>query len=391
MNQNTNKLAVIDSETLLDTRLAPLKFCVDTLLPEGLCILGGAPKIGKSWMVLDLCVRIAKGEDIWNLRTRKGAVLYLCLEDSHQRIKNRLNTVTDEGSCDLCDQIREFYCEHPDTVLVAIDTFQLIRDCTAEASYAGDYQDMQMLKHLAEELHITVLLVHHLRKLGDSDPLNKISGTTGLVGAADATWVLEKSKRVSGNATLFCTGRDIENREMEFSFDRDTCTWKIERDSLTVPEMLLPPEMEVLVSFARSLGSFHGGNTEFTDAFNAYAGLSLSVKGLKQMMNTYQFALEENGVFFESRRSNGKRYLSLSADFRKVDGAVSDGNTPCGKRCVPSVPVTEDTDGCYPERTRVSRGEQSARLAAHIGENGQKPEPTFYESDEDKEGVTQYA
>lgn len=414
MNQNTNKLAqtkrspdrlvYIDSETLLDTRLAPTKFCVDTLLPEGICILGGAPKIGKSWMVLDLCVRIAKGEDIWNLRTRKGTVLYLCLEDSHQRIKNRLNTITDEGSCDLyfatesktmadglCDQIREFYREHPDTVLVAIDTFQLIRDCMADASYAGDYQDMQTLKHLAEELHITILLVHHLRKLGDSDPLNKISGTTGLVGAADGTWVLEKSKRVSGNATLFCTGRDIENREMEFSFDRNTCTWKIERDSLTVPEMLLPPEMEVLVSFARSLGSFHGGNTEFTDVFNAYAGLSLSVKGLKQMMNTYQFALEENGVFFESRRSNGKRYLSLSADPQKVDGAVSDGNIPCGKRCVPSVPATEDTDDGCPEKTRGSRGEQSMRLAAHIGKNGQKPEPTFYESDECEEGVTQYA
>lgn len=404
MNQNTNKLSVIDSETLLDTRLAPTKFCIDTLLPEGLCILGGAPKIGKSWMVLDLCVHIAKGEDIWNLHTHKGSVLYLCLEDSHQRIKNRLNTITDEGSCDLyfatesktmadglCDQIREFYREHPDTVLVAIDTFQLIRDCTAEASYAGDYQDMQLLKHLAEELHITVLLVHHLRKLGDSDPLNKISGTTGLVGAADATWVLEKSKRASGNATLFCTGRDIENREMEFSFNRDTCTWKIERDSLTVPEMLLPPEMEALVSFARSIGSFHGGNTEFTDAFNTYTGFSLSVKGLKQMMNTYQFALEENGIFFESRRSNGKRYISLSGDPPKGAGTVSDGNLPCGDGCVPSVPVTENTDGGCPENTRVSCGEQSVRLAAHIGENGQKPEPTFYESDECRKGVTQYA
>ena len=201
----------------------------------------------------------------------------------------------------------------------------------------------------------------------------------------------EKSKRASGNATLFCTGRDIENREMEFSFERGTCTWKIERDSLTVPEMLLPLEMETLVSFARSIGSFHGGNTEFADTFNAYAGLSLSVKGLKQMMNTYQFALEENGVFFESRRSNGKRYLSLSADSQKVEGAVSDGNIPCGKRCVPSVPVAEDADGGCHENTRVSRGEQSARLAAHIGENGQKPEPTLYESDECREGVTQYA
>lgn len=232
MNQPQNKLSVIDSETLLDTRLAPTKFCVDTLLPEGLCILGGAPKIGKSWMVLDLCVRIAKGEDIWNLHTHKGSVLYLCLEDSHQRIKNRLNIITDEGSCDLyfatesktmadglCDQIREFYREHPDTVLVAIDTFQLIRDCMADASYAGDYQDMQVLKHLLEELHITILLVHHLRKLGDSDPLNKISGTTGLVGAADATWVHGYSKRANvPPETLHCSAPGGTSKTARWSF-----------------------------------------------------------------------------------------------------------------------------------------------------------------------------
>ena len=52
------------------------------MLPHGVSILGGAPKIGKSWMVLDWCVRIAKGENVWNLTTEKGTVLYLCLEDS---------------------------------------------------------------------------------------------------------------------------------------------------------------------------------------------------------------------------------------------------------------------------------------------------------------------
>ena len=62
--KDKNKLAVIDGETLMDMRLVPTKFCVDTLLPQGICILGGAPKIGKSWLVLDLCVRIAKGEPI---------------------------------------------------------------------------------------------------------------------------------------------------------------------------------------------------------------------------------------------------------------------------------------------------------------------------------------
>lgn len=139
MKDKTN-LAVIDGETLMDMRLVPTKFCVDTLLPQGICILGGAPKIGKSWLVLDLCVRIAKGEQIWNLQTHRGTVLYLCLEDTLRRVQERLNSITDEVPKEvyfattahtltdgMCDDIRSFIKEHPDTVFVAIDTFQVIR------------------------------------------------------------------------------------------------------------------------------------------------------------------------------------------------------------------------------------------------------------------------
>ena len=72
---NDVKLAVIDGETLVDMKLPPTQFCVQTLLPEGVTILGGAPKIGKSWLVLDLCVRIDKGEALWNLTTKKGTIL----------------------------------------------------------------------------------------------------------------------------------------------------------------------------------------------------------------------------------------------------------------------------------------------------------------------------
>lgn len=76
LNMTTEtKLTVIDGETLMDMKLPPTKFCVETLLPQGICMLGGAPKIGKSWMVLDLCIRIAKGESIWNLPTKQGTTL----------------------------------------------------------------------------------------------------------------------------------------------------------------------------------------------------------------------------------------------------------------------------------------------------------------------------
>ena len=72
----------IDGDTLLDMDLPATKFVIKDLLPQGLAILGGAPKVGKSWLMLDWCVRIAKGETIWNFPTTKGTTLYVSLEDT---------------------------------------------------------------------------------------------------------------------------------------------------------------------------------------------------------------------------------------------------------------------------------------------------------------------
>lgn len=128
----------------MDKRLPETKFCVETLFPQGLCILGGSPKVGKSWLVLDLCIHIAKGEPMWGLPVTQGETLYLCLEDSERRIQERLNTITDDvppglyfatGSTSIesgvCDWIRKFKHEHPAVTFVAIDTFQLIRTPTS--------------------------------------------------------------------------------------------------------------------------------------------------------------------------------------------------------------------------------------------------------------------
>lgn len=151
---HTTKLQVIDGETLMDMELAAPKFCVQGLLPQGLCILGGAPKIGKSWLMLDLCVRIAKGEPMWEMETSKGTTLYLCLEDTYFRIQQRLNCITDEVSDHaffanasfslaegLMTQITDFVREHPDTTLVVIDTFQMVRSNT-DVSYGNDYEEL---------------------------------------------------------------------------------------------------------------------------------------------------------------------------------------------------------------------------------------------------------
>ena len=166
----------VDGDTLLDMDLPATKFVIKDLLPQGLAIIGGSPKVGKSWLMLDWCVRIAKGEKIWNFPVTQGTTLYVSLEDTASRLQERLLSVTDEAPNvffttfsfkigeGLEEQVKNFIAEHPDAVLIVIDTFQMIRNTGSEISYASDYNEVEIIKKLAEELKITILLVHHLRK-----------------------------------------------------------------------------------------------------------------------------------------------------------------------------------------------------------------------------------
>ena len=207
------KLETINAEDLQNRTYEPTPFLVDELIPEGLHILAGAPKIGKSWLELWLCLRVAQGQPLWNFTTVQGEVLYLSLEDSFQRIQTRLFDLTEDAPPTLHfaimadtlrhgleQQIEQFLAEHPTTKLVVIDTLQRVRSAGGDSNlYANDYQDVGLLKQLADQHHIAILLIHHLRKLHDDDPMNMISGSTGLSGAADST---SSCKKVHALPTL---------------------------------------------------------------------------------------------------------------------------------------------------------------------------------------------
>lgn len=353
--RNNKKLTVIDGETLMDMRIKPISFCIDSLLPQGVSLLCGAPKIGKSWLVLKWCVRIAKGEEVWNFKTAKGTTLYLCLEDNLSRIQQRLNEITDEvpnnvffatSSCSMSDglaeQIEMFIAEQNDTVLVVIDTFQMIRSKNKDTTYANDYQEIEELKRLAVKLKISLLLVHHLRKQGDNDPLNKISGTTGISGAVDTTFILDKSKRSQNNATMICTGRDIEYRELELNFSKDNHIWDLVSDSVESPEILLPEEMNSLIEFMKQKIVFKGTNSEFTEEYNSFCRKEISAKALKQMMNKWRYELESNNIYFSSYRSNGKRFVNVHYMPDSDSSALNDGNIISAKTCVSFVTCDPD-------------------------------------------------
>ena len=220
----TKRLQTIDGESVMSLPLTPLNFVVDTLLSQGLHILAGSPKVGKSWLALWLYVMVAKGETVWGMSGTQGTPLYLCLEDSTLRIQNRLFEITEDAPANvpfttqsdilgkgLEEQLRTFLDEHPDTVLVIIDTLQMVRP-VRDATYANDYRDLSALKQIADAHGIAILLIHHLRKESADDVFNRISGTTAISGAVDSSFTLVEEKRGSGRAKLSCVGRDIEYR-----------------------------------------------------------------------------------------------------------------------------------------------------------------------------------
>ena len=231
-----NKLKTVDAETLLSTPMSKTMFIVDGLISQGVNVISGASKIGKSSLMLWLGLQVAQGNSIWGLPTLQCDVLYMSLEDTQRRIKDRLYNLTDSAPDNLYfavtsgligggleEQITDFLTEHPATKLVIIDTLQKVRDSKGSAGKAGmygnDYDDISSIKRIADGFNIAILLVHHLRKLQDSDdPFNDVSGSTGIIGAADTNFILRR-KRSGNAATLLVSGRDVEYQELTLQFN----------------------------------------------------------------------------------------------------------------------------------------------------------------------------
>ena len=250
------KLVSHTAQWLLENQLEQPGWVVEDFVPCGLTLIAGDPKIGKSWFSLDLALHVALGEPFWGFASTAGTVLYLCLEDTFNRVQARLQRLVDEANenlhcvvsaeriaTGLIEQLHEFVDEHENTRMIIIDTFQTVRSPTGQTIYSADYEDMGVLKAFADERKVSVVVVHHTRKMSDGDVFNTISGSNGLMGCADETMVLKKKARGSSMATLSVTGRDI--KDQEFSIRFNDCHWElIERitdedlEATTVPDAI---------------------------------------------------------------------------------------------------------------------------------------------------------
>lgn len=334
-----NKLHTITAEDLQNRTYEPTHFLVDELIPEGLHILAGAPKIGKSWLALWLCLCVSQGQALWNFATTQGEALYLSLEDSFQRIQTRLFDLTEDAPPTLHfaimadtlkhgleQQIEQFLMEHPTTKLVVIDTLQRVRGTGSDSNlYANDYQDIGLLKKLADNQHIAILLIHHLRKLHDDDPMNMISGSTGLSGAADSTFVLQKHSRLANIASLHCTGRDIPDRTLKLEFGEEDHIWKLLEDSKTCSGASKISTLQLVHLFSELLradSTYLGSPSALSAKIDPDGSLGITPKKVTRLVRESVAALREKGILADTYRSNGKRWISLKradrADFPPV-------------------------------------------------------------------------
>ena len=298
---------------------------IDGLLYAGAYILAGAPKIGKSFLVAQIAYHVSIGKKLWDFEVHQGTVLYLALEDDYQRIQSRMfmmygvndtpnlhfATVAGRIGNGLDEQLENFVREHSNTKLIIIDTMQKIREVGGEAySYASDYEIIGRLKQFADKHCICVLTVHHTRKQPAGDSFEMISGTTGLLGCADGSLLMQKKKRTSLEATIDVVWRDQQDQILYLSKDPNTQIWNLDR---TETELHREPPDPTLEAVARLVTSeqpeWTGSPSELAEALNT----GMAANALTKYLNIKCGRLkEEYGISYGNKAKHSGRRVTLT-------------------------------------------------------------------------------
>lgn len=243
----------------------PPRWAVDELIPEGLTIMAGQPKIGKSWLMLGLGLAVASGGRAFgSVKVRQGDCLYLALEDTLRRLQGRLGAILG-GSAPPnrlrletawprshrggIVQIDKWLGAHLDARLVIVDTLTRFRPVTKESGYQQDYAAIEGLQDIAGDRGVAIVVVHHQRKMAAEDWVDTISGTLGLSGAADGMIAIFRD-RETRDAELRLTGRDVEDAKRAVRWDAQTATWTL----IDASQIQLNPERMQIRELVREVG-----------------------------------------------------------------------------------------------------------------------------------------
>lgn len=348
-------IPAIPASMLQQMKLAPTTWLVEGILPQGAAVLSAGSKIGKSWMALDLGVSVASGRQFLGHETRQAGVLYMALEDSFNRLQDRLgkmlegspapeglDLMTDFANMDegFDDLLRDYFRQGKEHVkLVIVDTLQRVRGSGSrgESMYAQDYRELSLLKALADELKICLLFVHHNRKMPDeTDPFNLISGSTGIMGVADTIWVITKESRKSEKATLHVTGRDVLQEGIVLRFDKETYRWQAlgDRETVELQERETAWRRNVLGAAVKRVVSANGGHWAGTASIllsdlkiTEYEGLPDNAKSLSTQLNSMRNDLMDfEGIEYITNvvRGNHTIHKFYSAEYKRFEAESQD-------------------------------------------------------------------
>ena len=324
-------LATMTMSQLYDTVYESRLPIIDGLLYPGTYLFVGAPKVGKSFLMAQIAYYVSTGQPLWNYPVHAGTVLYLALEDDYRRLQERLSrmfgvkgtdalhfaTCAKQLGAGLYEQLARFVSEHRDTRLIIIDTLQKIREASGDRySYASDYEMIGQLKHFADQTGIALLLVHHTRKQQADDKFDMISGTNGLLGAADGAFLLQKEKRTGNTAVLEVSGRDQPEQKLILKKNMERLTWELERAETELWQV--PPDHvleKVVAMLSDETPEWNGSPTELAETLQLDMNPNLLTKHLN--VNAGRLFHECNTQYENIRTHAGRRiYLKRVSEQR---------------------------------------------------------------------------
>lgn len=327
-----SKKYVIDTKTvddILEEQYITNSYIVENFLNNGIYIFAGAPKVGKSFLMLQLAYCVSKGIPFLNMNVNESDVLYLALEDTYIRLQrriammfgtednSRLHIAVQAGSIsenNLITQLENFITMHRKTRLIIIDTLQRVRDTSKEYSYGKDYSDISQLKSVADSYEVCILIVHHTRKMDDNDKFAMISGTNGLMGSADGAFVMHKKQRIENEAVIEMSSRDITDEKLTVKRNLDNQQWELK-------ETTAEPEIQKLDEIVKIVGCFinienpkwEGTPTDLVGDLNLTG--QVTPNHLTRTLNINVNELYDNyKICYACRRTNGKRVIKLLLD-----------------------------------------------------------------------------
>ncbi len=307
---------------LLDQTIPPKKSVMDGFLHSGTYIFAGAPKIGKSFLAAQICYHVSLGLPLWSMPTKQGVAYYLALEDDVGRLQHRFSTMYGvEGSDSLYlsteakklgegleKQIAFFVRNHPDTSLVVLDTLKMIRGME-KMSYANDYEAVARIKAVSDSLDICIIVVHHTRKQGADDPFDTISGTNGLLGAADGGMVMYKENRMSDRVVLSAVGRDQRDLTLTLKQLPHNQVWETCTDIMPLDRAPDYPLLPLVADFVEEQGGTWTGRA--SDLVAQLAEVQVPLNLLTRQLNVGSgWLFHQRGLHYENTHTKqGSRLI----------------------------------------------------------------------------------